>query len=395
MKKTHHLEGAKVVGERTEQDFRNIIAQVESLPDLIRSEFETIDLRARRLLNHNELLSVKRVVITGCGDSHMAGLATELAFEQVAGIPTEPMTAMQAGRYGSPHFDTMFPRNPLTIGISVSGTVARTREAVALARQAGALTVALTANPNAPLAGAAELMFDCTVPDFAPAPGIRSYRVSLMALYCLAIHLAEVNGRLTQDQANAMREELKGTADVIEATIAATKERTRELAQAVADQSNYVFVGDGPNYATALFSAAKVIEAAGRHAMGQDTEEWAHLQYFVNVDPGTPTFIISPNRRGHGRAAELADVMRRIGRTLVAVVPEGEETISSRANWTLPVVGDVSEIFSPMVYPVAGELFSAYLSEAVGEPPFRAFSGEYEPQGITIRNSAVVEEVRS
>ena len=30
--------------------------------------------------------------------------------------------------------------------------------------------------------------------------------------------------------------------------------------------------------------------------MGQDTEEWAHLQYFVNVDPATPTFIISPNR---------------------------------------------------------------------------------------------------
>jgi glucosamine--fructose-6-phosphate aminotransferase (isomerizing) len=383
------------VGERTEQDAKNIIAQVESLPDLIRSEFETIDLRARRLLNHNELLSVKRVVITGCGDSHMAGLATELAFEQVAGIPTEPMTAMQAGRYGSPHFDKFFPRNPLTIGISVSGTVARTREAVALARKAGALTVALTANPNAPLAGAAELMFDCTVPDFAPAPGIRSYRVSLMALYSLAIHLAEVNGRLTQDQANAMRQELISTADTIEATIAATKERARELAQAVADQSNYVFVGDGPNYATALFSAAKVIEAAGRHAMGQDTEEWAHLQYFVNVDPGTPTFLISPNRRGHGRAAELAEVMRRIGRTVVAVVPEGEDAISSRANWTLPVVGEVSEIFSPMVYPVAGELFSAYLSEAVGEPPFRAFSGEYEPQGITIRNSAVVDEVAS
>jgi glucosamine--fructose-6-phosphate aminotransferase (isomerizing) len=273
--------------EQMTQSAQNIIAQVESLPELIRTEFETLDMRARRLLNHNECLSVKRIVITGCGDSHMAGLATELAFEQIAGIPTEPMTAMQAGRYGTPHFDKLFPRNPLTIGISVSGTVARTREAVALARKNGALTVALTANPDAPLAGAAEMMFDCTVPDFAPAPGIRSYRVSLLALYLLAIHLAEVNGRLTQDQANAMRQELKGTADAIEATIAATRERSHELANAVAEQTNYVFVGDGPNYATALFSAAKVIEAAGRHAMGQDTEEWAHLQYFVNTDPDT------------------------------------------------------------------------------------------------------------
>ncbi len=376
-----------------EQDAKNIIAQVKSLPELIRSEFETLDMRVRRLMNHNESLSVKRIVIVGCGDSHMAGLAAELAFEQIAGIPTEPMTAMQAARYGTPHFEKLFPRNPLTIGISVSGTVARTREAVALARNAGALTVAVTANPDSPLAGAAERLFDCTVPDFAPAPGVRSYRVSLLVLYLLAIRLAEVSGRLTQDQAGRMREQLKGSADAIEATIQVIEERARELATAVAEQTNFVFVGDGPNYATALFSAAKVIEAAGRHAMGQDTEEWAHLQYFVNVDLATPTFIISPGGRGHGRAAELVEVMRRIGRTVVAVVPDDEQQIAAGADWVLPVVGDVPEVFSPMVYAVAGELFSAYLSQAVDEPPFRGFADAYEPGGITIRNSAVIDTV--
>jgi len=376
-----------------EQDAKNIVAQVKSLPELIRSEFETLDMRVRRLMNHNDCLSVKRIVITGAGDSHMAGVAAELAFEQIAGIPTEPMTAMQAARYGTPHFEKLFPRNPLTIGISVSGTVARTREALALARNEGALTVAVTANPDSPLAAAAELVFDCTVPDFAPAPGIRSYRVSLLVLYLLAIRLAEVSGRLTQDQAGQMREQLKGSADAIEATIKAVEERTRELATAVAAQTNFVFVGDGPNYATALFSAAKVIEAAGRHAMGQDTEEWAHLQYFVNVDPATPTFIISPAGRGHGRAAELVEVMRRIGRTVIAVVPEGDEQIATGADWVLPVVGEVPEVFSPMVYAVAGELFSAYLAQAVDEPPFRGFADVYEPGGITIRNSAVIDTV--
>jgi glucosamine--fructose-6-phosphate aminotransferase (isomerizing) len=376
-----------------EQDARNIVAQVKSLPELIRSEFETLDMRVRRLMNHNECLSVKRIVITGAGDSHMAGVAAELAFEQIAGIPTEPMTAMQAARYGTPHFEKLFPRNPLTIGISVSGTVARTREALALARNEGALTVAVTANPNSPIAEVAERVLDCSVPDFAPAPGIRSYRVSLLVLYLLAIRLAEVSGRLTQVQAGQMREQLKGTADAIAATIQAVEERTRELATAVAEQTNFVFVGDGPNYATALFSAAKVIEAAGRHAMGQDTEEWAHLQYFVNVEPATPTFIISPAGRGHGRAAELVEVMRRIGRTVIAVVPEGDEQIAIGADWVLPVVGEVPEVFSPMVYAVAGELFSAYLAQAVNEPPFRGFADAYEPGGITIRNSAVIDRV--
>lgn len=373
----------------------NMVAQVESLPELIRSEFDALDMRARRLLDHNECLSVKRIVVTGCGDSHMAGVAAELAFEQVAGIPTEPMTAMTAARYGSPNFDTMFPRNPLVIGISVSGTVARTREALALARSKGALAVALTGNPDAPLAGVAEKVYDCRIPDFPFAPGVRSYRISLLALYLLAIHLAEVRGKMTQDEANKMRAQLKGSADAIEATVAAVKERARELATEVADHHAFVFVGDGPNFATALFSAAKVIEAAGRHGIGQDTEEWAHLQYFENVDPATPTFVISPAGRGHSRAAELVETMKRIGRTVVAVVPEGDEAIGASVERVLPVAGQTPEIFSPMVYAVPGELFSAYLSDATGEPPFRQFAGAYEEAGggNTIRTSAVIDKV--
>ena len=94
----------------------NMIAQVESLPELIRSEFDELDARVRRLLNHNEYLSVKRIVLTGCGDSHMASVASELAFEQLTGVPTDALTAMQAARYAAPYFEHMFARNPLGAG---------------------------------------------------------------------------------------------------------------------------------------------------------------------------------------------------------------------------------------------------------------------------------------
>lgn len=376
-----------------EMSAANMIAQVESLPELIRTEFDALDARVRRLLNHEEYLSVKRIGLTGCGDSHMAGVASELAFEQLSGVPTDAMTAMQAGRYAAPYFDRSFTRNPLVVGISVSGTVARTREALIMARNAGALTVAVTGNPESPLAGVAEKVLGCVVPDFAPAPGVRSYRISLLALYLLAIRVAEIKGRLSQEEANGLRGQLKGTADAIEATIAAIRGPVRQLAEAAAREHYFVFVGDGPNYATALFSAAKLMEAAGRHAVGQETEEWAHLQYFVNDAPSTPTFLISPGGRGHARVAELIEPARRIGRTVVAVVPEGDTAIGGRVDWTLPVVGSVPEIFSPMVYAVAGELFSAHLSEVIGEPPFRRFHGVYEDGGNTIKSSAVIESL--
>jgi len=90
----------------------------------------------------------------------------------------------------------------------------------------------------------------------------------------------------------------------------------------------------------------------------------------------------------------LVEPMNRIGRTLVAVVPEGDDAIAPHADWVLPVVGNVREIFTPMVYAVAGELFAAHLSDVVGEPFFRRFSGVYDSAqtgGNTIRNSRVIE----
>ena len=230
-----------------------MIAQVESLPDLIRTEIDQLDERVRTILNHEEWLSVKRIITTGCGDSHMAALATQWAFERIGGVPTEAATAMRAARYAIPETRDVVWRNPLVIGISVSGSVSRTREAVAVAREKGALTMAVTGNPQAPLGQAAERILDCHIPDFVFAPGVRSYRISLLALWLIAIRLGEVRGHITGSQAQAWRDHLRSTADAIEKTLELSHAPARNLVQELAEHSHFTFVGDGPNLATALF----------------------------------------------------------------------------------------------------------------------------------------------
>lgn len=372
----------------------SMIAQVESLPEMIRGAFKSLDRQVRLLLTTDECYAVKRIVITGCGDSHMAGEATELAFEKVAQVPTEPMRANTGGRYAAPYKLSDFPNNPLVIGISVSGTVSRTREAVQLFKQRGLPTIAITANPNSPLGQLCDKVIDCTVPDFAPAPGVRSYRMSLLALYLLAIRLGEVRDLYSQDEANGMRQELLKTADAIEATITAVNAKTRQLAEALANEKSHVFVGDGPNFGTAMFGAAKVIEAAGVHAMGQESEEWAHLQYFSAVESATPTFLISPGYRGHNRVGELMEPLKNLGRTTIAIVPEGDQVVAPHANWVLPVIGNVPEIFTPMVYPVATELFAAHLADVLGEPFFRTNNEAYI-RNKDIRATEIVTDIKA
>jgi len=378
----------------TNQNENSMIAQVKSLPEMIRSEFGALDRQVRLLMNHDECLSVKRIVITGCGDSHMAGIAAELAFEQFAGIPTEPMRAMKSGRYAAPYRLSHYPHNPLVIGISVSGTVSRTREAVGLFSKQNLPTVAITGNPDSPLAQAADKVIDCSIPEFPFAPGVRSYRMSLLALYLLAIRLGEVQDRFSQGEAKILRQNLLNTADAIAATIEAVDEKSFELAQAVAEEESFVYIGDGPNFGTALFGAAKAIEAAGVHAMGQESEEWAHLQYFTTVETSTPTFLISPGYRGHNRVGELMPPLKKIGRITVAIVPDGDQLVASKADWVLPVLGDIPEAFTPMVYPVATELFAAHLSDVIGEPFFRRDNPIYDPR-TDIRDTVIVTNIES
>lgn len=370
-----------------------MIAQVESLPELIQTEFEGLDERVRIILSHEEWLSVKRIVATGCGDSHMAAVATQWALERLGGVPTDAATAMRAARYALPEAADRVWRNPLTFGISVSGSVSRTREAVAAAKERGFLTIAVTGNPEAPLGQTAERILNCRIPDFAHAPGVRSYRISMLALWLVAIRLGEVKGRLTGKEAQQHRDSLRATADQIAETIELCAGPSRELAERMADRKHFTFVGDGPGYATALFSAAKILEAVGRDAWGQDTEEWAHLQYFSRVEPDAPTFVIADGGRGASRTAEILPPMQRIGREMVLIAPEADE-LASGLPFHLRVSSGVSPLFSPMVNAVPGELFAAHLAEVTGEQYFGGFAGVYDP-GATGGNNIVTSNVEA
>ncbi len=365
----------------------SMLRQVESLPALVRDEFDALDERVRRAINHHDLLSTKRIVLTGCGDSHFAALASELAFKQLAQLPCEPMTALKLARYAATYESKAFPRNPMVFGISAGGRTARTAEALQIAQAEGALTVALTAGLDSPTARAAEITLNTGVADFGPGPGVRTYFASLLVLLLLAVRFREVRDLISQEEANALRRELKGNHEALAATLEAVRAPALALATHIKDSRTLMFVGDGPNLGSALYSAAKVSEACGLHAMGQESEEWHHLQYYIAALPGAPTFFISPGGRGHGRVAELMEPARRTGRLIIAVVPENDHAIAPHADVVLPVAGNVREAFTPLVYGVPGALFAAQLCALLGRTPFNGFSSTYDAYGPGANNT--------
>ncbi len=379
-----------------------MLSQIHSLPALIREAAQPFDNAARQTLDHALCLSAKRLFVTGCGDSHHASLGSELAFETLAGLPAEPMTALQFARYAAGFLPGGGPGMTLVIGISVSGEVSRTLEALTLARRAGATTVALTATPGSRVANAAEHVYLAQTTPFpeppgAHTPGVRSYLVSQLALLLMAVRLGEVRGRLNPADAAAVRKEILSLADAAEKTIEACDQAARALAEEWKDAKEFIFVGGGPNFATALFSAAKVLEASGDPALGQDTEEWGHLQYFAKaVD--TPTFFISAGDRDLSRMVEAAVAAKTIGRRVVAVAPAAATALRQAAARSLTLPEGVREMFSPLVAAIPGELFAAHRSDLIGEPFFRSFGGGRNQEGgggiSRIRTSEVWETNR-
>jgi glucosamine--fructose-6-phosphate aminotransferase (isomerizing) len=376
-----------------------MLEQIHSLPQLVRECLPNFVQQAERVLPAERCVSIERFYLTGSGDSHHAALGAELAFHTLAGVPAQALSSLPFARYTVPFMSA--PEHVAVIGISVSGEVARTVEALRLANKAGAQTFAVTGNRGSRLAQAAQSVLLATIPPTttqAPTPGVRSFVASLLMLYVTAIQVGEARGFLEAPAARAARQELQCAPEAIEATIDANETAVQQLVARWQDAVEFVFLGSGPNYGTALFCAAKVLEASGDPALGQDVEEWTHLQYFAGAVT-TPTIFIDAAGRSHTRGQEAAIAATSIGRRVAAIVPASESAIASQAQAVLPVHGELREALSPLIYGLAGMLFADYRRQAVDEVYFRNFGGGRSAEGgggiSRIRTSAIQEELET
>jgi glucosamine--fructose-6-phosphate aminotransferase (isomerizing) len=270
--------------------------------------------------------------------------------------------------------------------------VARTVEALQVARRLGAKTIALTSKPESLVGQAAGKILQMESASLPPAPGFYGYVLSMVALYLLAIRMAEVKGRLTQAGAFAVRLQLKGYIEALPRIVAAVDQTIRDLAAAWAVYDNIEFLGSGPSYAAGAFGAAKVLEASGAHASAQDLEEWAHLQYFVARPETTATFLIAPSgANAESRAVEISTFLHTLERPSLAIVGL-DSPIADYHVPTLIIPERVDEPFSPLFYSIPLALFAGYLADATGAEYGRAHTGRWidSDMGSNIRQSRIV-----
>jgi glucosamine--fructose-6-phosphate aminotransferase (isomerizing) len=356
-------------------------AQILSQPALLLEIFETAERAVQEAFSHFQPQRWQAIYTAGCGDSFYAGLACEMAFAHFCQLPVKALSAMQFARYEVGRL----PRHAVLFGISNSGHVSRSIEAVGLARAAGVDTLAVTGNGTSGIAREAAAAVAVAIPAMGRSPGIRSYTVQLLSLLLCALRLGELRQTISAADASAWRQQLRAVAACMEATIQASDDRARQVAERFREADNWVFMGSGPSYATALFSAAKLVESCGANAWAQDIEEWAHIQFF-NRQEHTPTCVIVPPGRSVDRALELLPYVKGIGRPTLAVASSAQPLLPTQTDVVLPVPQPVPEVFSALVYCLAGELLAYYLAE-VQEAEFFQATRSFRSSGDRLRES--------
>ena len=348
-----------------------MFGQVAGLADDLRQLTRPFEQQVRAVLTPSEWQAVKKVYLTGDGDSYHASCAAEMAFQVIADVACEPLSAQRFLDYGAAWMRSAAPPQTLVIATSASGGTERVVQAIERAKEYGALTVALTGTPNSAVTQVADRSVVVELPHKERSPGIRTYQASLMGMLLVAIQLAERQGRYAQEEADRLRQELIALADVVDATTNAIRAGCREVADLIAASPVVVMLGSGPSYGTALYSAAKLVEAAGVFTLGQDLEEWWHVERFA-YPLDMPVFVIAPPGRSHWRAQSVAATARGLGRRVIAVTHKDDTQVTRHAHMVLPVQGEVREEFSPLLYPLFTSYVAAHVAERLGRCPFQS-----------------------
>ncbi|SDL98817.1 PfkB family carbohydrate kinase [Nonomuraea jiangxiensis] len=341
----------------TSYDIDVMRREISMIPEVIARHLADPDGHVRRVAETLAERGIEHLFLTGCGDSHFAGLATALAFQRHAGVSARAVHALDLARYQVRYL----PERSAVVCVSFSGKVGRTTEAAVQARRFGHLTIALTNDQDGALARAAEVVLPIEVPTLGFSPGTSTYLGMVATLDDLALRWARERGRGTE----AARAALGTVPELAERTLLANAGPADKAARRLAEHAWITFLGAGPNESSAKFGAAKLFEGPQLVGVSTNIEEWAHEEYFVS-SAGTPVVLVAPSGASADRAGEILDELTFIGAAPIVVSDATPEAPALH----LPLAGSVPEEFSPLLAALPLSLIGFHLAEVLGKQSY-------------------------
>jgi len=243
----------------------------------------------------------------------------------------------------------------LVIGISQSGASPDIVEVMADARRQGAVTLAITNEPDSPLADAAETMIDLQAgPELAVAAS-KTYVAELAAVALLSDALA---GAGAQAEMAALPGHIERALD--------TQSHAQHAARELRGLRQCAVIGRGYNYATIREWALKLKEMALIMADPYSAADFEHGPIAL-VEPGYQVLAVAVSGPTMSGLAELLPRLRADGARLLVI--SDDASAREAADDQIPLEAGVPEWLSPAVAIVPCQLLAYHLAVANGRDP--------------------------
>jgi glucosamine--fructose-6-phosphate aminotransferase (isomerizing) len=301
------------------------------LPESGEVFFETLPLSAERLA------AVKKVIIIACGTSWHAGLIGKFMIEGLVRLPVEVDLGSEY-RYRDPVVEP----GTLCIAISQSGETADTLAGMREAKARGAVTVSICNVVSSTIAREADgVVYTHAGPEIGVA-STKAFTTQLVALYLLALNLAQARGSLTPVQISDHLMELSELAPRMEGVLK-HEEAIARIAKKYKDAADFLFLGRGISWPIALEGALKLKEISYIHAEGYAAGEMKHGPIAL-IDERMPVVVLCSQGESYEKTLSNLEEARTRGGRVIAVGTQGDSELLEKAEDAilLPPVGRMS-----------------------------------------------------
>ncbi|KIF80243.1 glutamine--fructose-6-phosphate transaminase (isomerizing) [Noviherbaspirillum autotrophicum] len=232
---------------------------------------------------------IDSVLILACGTSYYAGLTAKYWIESIAGLPVNIEIASEY-RYR----DSVPNPNALVVTISQSGETADTLAALKHARSQDMVNTLTICNVST-----SAMVRECKL-SYITRAGVevgvastKAFTTQLTALFLLTLCLAQVRGRLTDEQEADHLKAMRHLPAAVGAVLA-LEPQIIAWAEEFARKENALFLGRGLHYPIALEGALKLKEISYIHAEAYPAGELKHGPLAL-VTQEMPVVTVAPN----------------------------------------------------------------------------------------------------
>lgn len=356
--------------------------QVRSLTDLADTQLDICfsDEVLHQVMTMAEICSIRRIYITGCGDSiAAAGVMAGVMKEYSQVFHCQEVEPMDFSRFmKKEELGAGEPDSPLVIAISAGGGTARIQEILRKSKAMGAFTILLTNNRESASAREANRVFCLNTPkmpkDF---PGLRSYFASMIGLIALALRIGHVRGVLPPSAPLECKEAVSRYVHSYSKEMERMENQMFALAEVWKEFERFEFIGDGPERYSALFALEKFVEVTGTMAGYDDSEDWCHIGYHLKNPETVGTILFADcHSEGYERERETAQAACGIGRPLLVITNGAQSDFPKEAHvCRIPDTPKEFRWLMPLMDYAPAAILAGYCAVLAG----RKFFNEYDP----------------